>query len=640
MRRIAGLLLFFVIAAVSILPVVNSAAGGPIPGLSTNVVAAFNLVAWSLVIAMLLARSEQHLLAQKVARSLGLETRFRSPETLIRAVLGEIERKLAALEGNLVERRISSKEELSRALERVVALAFRLLDAESAELALFDRESGQYHSSFVLGKPFRSSAQAMLSGALEGEEQPIPPDVLVQPIAFAGTVLGSLRVALKRNRLPSNADLEIARLLALQGGLVMVSAQYTDELLRMKRASEETVKAKTGFLANLSHEIRGPLGIIINAVELVADGLCGPVSSDQLETLRMVRTNGEHLLELINDVLDYAKIESGRVNPQPVDILVNDLLTDIGNVVRTQADAKRHTLTVRQGDELLACRCDRRHVRQMLINLLTNAIKYTPDGGTIELWAERAPNNRIKLNVRDSGVGIAEEDRAKVFSAFERIEHAYSSKQVGTGLGMSLTKRLAELNGGVIDFSSAPGEGSHFWILLPTGVTQRAGMQNTQEEQQAPRGNGEILLLVQQDRGERSMLTRYLLSLGYTVRSCASSAEAQEVLERNKVQIAVIDNDVVDNPEEGVVQLLRSGSSPASIPIVLLSSRAFVFDIEKYLRAGVDRCLSKPLELRDLARTCRELLTAPALPGEGEGSSGQSKDQPGTKVISVDDLVH
>src|SRR5690606_32222677 len=128
---------------------------------------------------------------------------------------------------------------------------------------------------------------------------------------------------------------------------------------------------------------------MLNAVELVLDGLCGDVNKDQAETLGMVHKNGEHLLELINDVLDYAKVESGRLQVNKVDIFVNELLEDVCNVVRSQADAKFHKLIFKSSPGALAFSCDRRHARQMLINLLSNAIKYTPDGGLIEVWAER-----------------------------------------------------------------------------------------------------------------------------------------------------------------------------------------------------------------------------------------------------------
>lgn len=650
MRALFKAFVYFGIIIVAVLPLFHQMGTFTIPFLSPQVLGWLNLVGWSLILAFFFAHEDLHRSIKKTARELGIDTRFKSLERLLAHLIREVDRKNRAFSVNLVERRITSKEELSRTLERIVATAYNLLQAESSELALFDRESGLYHSSFVLGKPFSRSAQAMLSGAVEGDEMRPQPEVLIQPIAFAGRVHGSLRVGLKRGSLPSSSDQEIVRLLAIQGSLAIINAQYTEQLLKMTSASEETVRAKTGFLANLSHELRGPLGIMLNAVELVLDGLCGPVNDDQLETLQMVKSNGSHLLELINDVLDYAKVESGRITPHPTEVLLGDLLVDISNVVRSQADAKGHKLELKKSDEVCAISCDRRHLRQMLINLLTNAIKYTPDGGTITLWVERAPGNKIKINVKDTGVGIERADRHRVFSAFERIEHSYSINQMGTGLGMPLTKRLAEVNSGTIDFSSKPGEGSHFWLLFPA-IDYDPSMQVSEESESTvehARGNREVILLAEKDDGERSMIARYLTHIGFRICEARSKAEAMNLLRNESVDLAILDNAVADNQDDDLVSAIRESGKNASLPVILVSSRAFVFDIEKYLKSGVDRCLIKPIELRKLGVIARELID-----GTFEGAvvdesdldlvkSKREKKKPlqTTRVMSVDDILH
>ncbi|MBX7137538.1 MAG: hybrid sensor histidine kinase/response regulator [Oligoflexia bacterium] len=618
--------------------------------LPPRTVAAINLVGWSFVILLLLVRFDFRRRIYLIAKNLEIDTRFKGFEELLSTLIREVRRKHDAFAINLLEKKISSEKELSRALESIVALAFRLLNAESAELALFDRESGMYHSSFVLGKPFRTSAQAMLNNAVDGGKEEVSPDVLVHPITFSGSVLGTLRVALKRGTLPGQSDREVLRLLALQGGLAIINAQYTDQLLKMRRSSEETVKAKTGFLANLSHEIRGPLGIMLNAVELVLDGLCGQITADQSETLAMVKTNGEHLLDLINDVLDYAKVESGRVVPQKSQILLNDLLKDIIGVVRTQAEAKNHKLSLRNSEEALAISCDKRHLRQMLINLLTNAIKYTPDGGTIELWAERVPVHKIRINVKDSGVGIDEANRHKVFAAFERVENAYSAQQVGTGLGMPLTKKLAEVNGGLVDFRSSVGKGSHFWLLFPTiEYSSASTVLEESEAEHRVEGKGEAILIVEKEEGERKMLTRYLASLGFNPVGAVTRLEALEVLRSRQVDLVLIDNSTADNKGEDLIAGIRENSTKANLPIVLVSSRAFAFDIEKYLKAGIDRCLIKPLELRTLGVTIRKLIDGTFSGAVLDSSEldltqqkkNESKPAKGpTRVMELDDILH
>ncbi|MCO6431996.1 MAG: response regulator [Deltaproteobacteria bacterium] len=601
--------IYTAVSVLACLPVLNHNFGDFLPWLSENMVAALNLLAWTVVISFIISRRDLYRSVEKVARTLGVDTRLKSLDWLFSTVLREVERKNRSLSVSLAEQRISSKEELSKTLEKIVSLAYRIFEAESAELALYDKDSGLYHSAFVVGTPMGSGSQAMLAGVSEQEPALERPDILVQPLAFAGSVLGTLRVMLKNGVPPSLVDQEIMRLLAMQGSLALINAQYTSELMKMRRASEESFRAKTGFLANLSHEVRAPLGIMMNAVELVLDGLCGPVSQDQLDTLKMVRSNGEHLLELINDVLDYAKVEAGRMLPQKSDIVVGDLLQDVCNVVRPQVESKSHTLSLKPSELPLAISCDRRHIRQMIINLLTNAIKYTPDGGTIEVWAERAPGNKVKIHVKDSGVGIKESEREKVFAPFERLDNLYSLNQVGSGLGMSLTQKLAEVNGGGIDFSSIAGQGSDFWLAFPSVEPMLARAEAVPETNAAPaKGRGEVVMLVERDEGERTMMARYLAHNGFLVASASSTLEALEVFKTRKIDLAIIDNNVVDNPSDDIIKAVREMPNGQTLPIVLVSSRAFVFDIEHYLKTGIDRCLIKPVKLSELGHICRQLL--------------------------------
>ncbi len=651
MKSFPYVILYAFVLILACIPLYMVSAEIPSPLASLRVVSVLNLLGWCGVMVFLLARIDSRRRIYKIAKSIGADTRSSSFEDMLQNLLREVSRKNDAFAINLVERKITSKKELSKALEHITALAYKILSAESAELALFDTDSGLYHSSFVLGKPFRSSAQAMLSNAVEGGKEDVSPEVLIHPITFAGNILGSLRVSLKRGKLPNTSDKEVMKLLALQGGMAIINSEFTEKLFTLKRASEESVKAKTGFLANLSHEIRGPLGIMMNAVELVLDQLCGPVSEDQSETLQMVKRNGEHLLDLITDVLDYAKVESGRITPQRTEILVPELLKDMLGVVRAQAEMKKHKLVLKASEEALAIRVDKRHIRQMLINMLTNAIKYTPDGGTIEIWAERVPVNKIRINVKDSGVGIEDAHRHKVFAAFERIENAYSVTQVGTGLGMPLTKKLAEVNGGLIDFRSAPNKGSHFWLLFPSAeYTSQIHLDQETEELEV-KGNGDSILLIERDQGERAMLSKYLSHLGFNVSACGSKAEAAELLRQKPFQLVIVDNNAADDHNDDLLSGLRENSKVPAMPVMLISSRAFAFDIEKYLKAGVDRCIIKPIALKKLSQTCRELINGTYrgavidsseldIGAKAKEKKPQESNPTRTKVMQLDDILH
>ena len=302
----------------------------------------------------------------------------------------------------------SQSANLSQNLRRVVELTYKELDARSVELSLFNDEQGMWSQTMLIGDPLTCESQSMLVGEVEksavevlkepGEE---PLLTVAKPVTFAGTLFGVLRVEFRETRQLSKSDREVLHLLAAQGGLLLVDARFTDELLQMRRLGEESTRAKTGFLANLSHEIRGPLGIILNGVELALDGLCGPVSPAMQESLNLIKGSGDHLLDLVNDVLDYAKVEAGKITANQIDMPLQPLLEDLVTVVRSQAVAKGHNLVLESVPAQWGVLVDKRHIRQMLINFLTNAIKYTPEGGNVTVSAEQIGAGRIKILVKD-----------------------------------------------------------------------------------------------------------------------------------------------------------------------------------------------------------------------------------------------
>lgn len=474
-------------------------------------------------------------------------------------------------------------DDLSAALEKVVHRALKILPAQSAELSLIDQETGQYHSAFSLGVPIQRANQNLSH------------DISLR---FADSELGRIRISLKRAL--TKEEIQYSEILAVQGTVALLLAEYTKELLKVKTISEESLRAKTGFLANLSHEIRGPLGIIMNAVDLVHGGHCGPLTQEQKEPLEMVLSNGKHLLSLINDVLDFAKVEAGRLTANPVVLELKEAVEDVVTLLRSQAHSKKHKLTVGSipGDAKILC--DNRHFRQVFINLLTNAIKYTPEGGTIHVSAEVGRGHRAIIHVKDSGVGIKEEDRDKVFAAFERLDDGYSSKQLGTGLGLSLTKKLVELNGGSIDFYSTPSKGSDFYFSLPlTDQSVSRPEQNT--DSSVIKGVGRGVLIAALDQSSTKTITRYLARLGFKLAFGTSMQEIESILSTEPIEIILVDNPWLAEMGDDVIKGIRRNPIGARLPIVLLSNRAFSFDVEEFLKRGIDRCISQPVELHEIA---------------------------------------
>lgn len=607
-------------AATSILvgsvPMLLMLSGIAEPSLYFYIISALNFIAWTSLCALFLSRKKMLSAVDSAVFNLGLPIVQGDLEEKLGSFLYESTRLYKASYAFNKPGNVSAND-LGLNLRRIVELAYQQVDAQAVELALYNQSTQQWSQALVLGRPMSLASQSMLLDASNEENvvssRGLKSRVIAQPLSFAGQVFGALRVEFLPGVEPSKTDIEVVFLLARQGALMLVDAQFTEQLLHMTKVSEESVRAKTGFLANLSHEIRGPLGIILNGVELILDGLCGPITESQRDTCEMIKSSGDHLVELVTDVLDYAKVEAGKVTAKPVVVDVGALLSDLTNVVRSQASEKGHKLVLEKVDSGLAMLCDKRHARQMIINFLTNAIKYTPNDGTITVWAERVPGHRVKLSVRDTGVGISEEDRAKVFSAFERVENEYSKAQVGTGLGMPLTKKLAEVNEGTADFISESGKGSTFWIVMPAAEidshkTNIGGEQTASAGIPVSCGHGEKLLVVEGNSDTQQMLERYLVHQGFSVVRAQSGAEVISVLRSNNIELALVDSEISDTGGENIISVIRSAVNGSAVPVILLSSQAFVFDIERFLKLGVDRCLSKPIDLREVAIAVRQLL--------------------------------
>ena len=232
---------------------------------------------------------------------------------------------------------------------------------------------------------------------------------------------------------------------------------------------DAAMKSKDQFLANISHELRTPLNSIIGFTDLMlTEDLGAPLSAQQREFLETVARNGRQLLQLINELLDLQRIAAGRMEltPEPVELAA--LLAEATGSVHTQVQQHGHKLVVTPPPEDLRVQADRNRVRQILLNLLSNAIKFTPDGGRITVAATAVNGgDYARIAVTDTGIGIAPEDQPKLFKEFSQLDASASRKYEGTGLGLALSRRLVELQGGAIGVESEMGKGSTFWFTLP-----------------------------------------------------------------------------------------------------------------------------------------------------------------------------
>ena len=289
--------------------------------------------------------------------------------------------------------------------------------------------------------------------------------ILSVPMVREGRLVGSLGVTRNRPGEFPAETIELLRTFATQSALAIQNARLFQEIADKSRQLEAASRHKSEFLANMSHELRTPLNAIIGFSEVLAERMFGEVNAKQDEYLKDILESGRHLLSLINDILDLSKIEAGRMELEPADFDLPSAIDNALILVRERATRRGITLGRHLDEGLGTIRGDERKVKQVLLNLLSNALKFTPEGGRIDVRAA-LHGGVAEVSVADTGVGIAPEDQAAVFEEFRQVGTA-DKKVEGTGLGLALSQKFVELHGGRIWVESELGRGSTFTFTLP-----------------------------------------------------------------------------------------------------------------------------------------------------------------------------
>jgi signal transduction histidine kinase len=388
----------------------------------------------------------------------------------------------------------SSTTDVTPVFDAIVAAAVELGSADEANLSLFDgqfirpaantnAESLAAHRALPPWAADRSSlaGRVLLSGApvqirnlredpeyeakfLGGDSQ--QRHGIGVPMLRDGQAIGSLNVWWTGEGEVPEKYLRLLQTFASQAVIAIENVRLFNEIQEKSRQLEIANKHKSEFLANMSHELRTPLNAIIGFSEVMLGGMTGAMNDKQKEFTQDIRDSGKHLLGLINDILDLSKIEAGRME---LDIARFDLRSAMDNamtLVRGRAERHGIQLETEIDPQVGDYDGDERKFKQIMLNLLTNAVKFTPEGGTVTMSAQRM-NGAYVFSVKDTGIGIAPEDHEKVFEEFRQVGTDYARKAEGTGLGLTLTRRLVELHGGRIRVESALGKGSTFTFNLP-----------------------------------------------------------------------------------------------------------------------------------------------------------------------------
>jgi GAF domain-containing protein/anti-sigma regulatory factor (Ser/Thr protein kinase) len=286
------------------------------------------------------------------------------------------------------------------------------------------------------------------------------------PLLRGDDVLGVIILVRIEVRPFSDREIELVESFARQAAIAIENVRLFKEIQEKSVQLEVANRHKTEFLANMSHELRTPLNAIIGFSEVLLQRMFGELNPQQADYLEDIMSSGRHLLTLINDILDLSKIEAGRMELEAAPFSLVAALNNAVTLVRERATSHRIRLELNVAPELDTLVADERKLKQVVVNLLTNAVKFTPDGGTVRLRAARE-NGEVRLSVHDTGIGIAAEDQQRIFEEFQQATHQGDQSREGTGLGLTLSKRMVELHGGTLTVDSTPGKGSTFTVVLP-----------------------------------------------------------------------------------------------------------------------------------------------------------------------------
>lgn len=367
----------------------------------------------------------------------------------------------------------------------------------------------------------------------------------------------------------------------------------------LQTALDEARSSRASFLATVSHELRTPLHAVIGFTELVSDGSAGDVNEQQREYLGDARAAAQHLLRLISDVLDYAKSDAGRLTFVAETVEVGPIIDEIAALLEGLAAKKGLTL-VTSCESGLTLLGDALRVRQVLLNLAGNAIKFTPRHGRVELVAS-ANAGVCELVVRDTGLGIAREEHARVFEAFHQADSSTARAHAGTGLGLALVKRWTEMMGGAVELESAPGAGACFTVSLPRQAKLSALRRHEVR-------SGPDVLVAEDDDATRMMLVRVLEAQGCQVRPASNGQRALEQIMAQVPAVLVLDLMMPELDGFGLLEKLRSLPSGNAVPVLVFSaSNPQGADRERLVALGAEVLLKGSLTPSELAQRIRSI---------------------------------
>lgn len=463
-------------------------------------------------------------------------------------------------------------------------------------------------------------------------------DLGIFPIPAAnGNIIGVLTLESRTSEKLQEAPQQDMLLAACRMmGVAIDRGQNQVRLSNVNADLERASQLKSEFLAAMSHELRTPLNSILGFSDLLLQQHFGSLSDRQIKYMRVITESGQHLLQLINDILDLSKIESGKAEIELQPVSIRELCTQCLEMIQPRMHKKQLTLSQEFDHRLEQVNLDELRVRQMLINLLSNAVKFTPEGGQIkfsyrvtygsqlqgEFRPDRSPVNPstpyLCLEVQDTGIGIPQNKWNLLFRPFQQVDASLTRQHEGTGLGLALTKRLAELHGGTVSLESMENHGSTFrvWLPLTEMREELTAANSTLTEQLVVTKNGSVFagnakrIWVVEDQPFNQMLILEVLELeGYTVELIKDGSIMMEAIQFHATtpqflpDLILLDIQLPKVDGFEIVRHLKANPNWRQIPVIAVTAMAMSGDRDRCLTAGANAYLSKPLNLKLLKET-------------------------------------
>ena len=399
-------------------------------------------------------------------------------------------------------------------------------------------------------------------------------------------------------------------------------------LQNAKFVAERANLAKSDFLSNMSHELRSPLNAILGFTQLIDSGSPLPTPGQKASIDQILRA-GWYLLELINEILDLALIESGKMSLSQESMSLADVLDDCHAMIEPQASKRGIRVVFPRFDGAVFVKADQTRVKQVFINLLSNAIKYNRDGGQVEVTCSAGGEERLRISVRDTGLGLPPQDLAQLFQPFNRLGQQAGAEE-GTGIGLVVSKRLVELMGGSIGVESTVGVGSVFWIELHAALAPHAVDELAPSVVVPPQVLADAplrTLLCVEDNPANLMLVERLLARRTDIRllSARDGDRGIQIARAERPDVILMDINLPGISGLDALRILADDPATAHIPVIALSANAMPRDVERGLAAGFFRYLTKPIRIQQFMDTLDDALAlAQAAPAaaHAEGDTG------------------